>query len=163
MAKSLDHHKAILQCGSILYQKLSQEVADTRGEISDMVVGICQHISTFQESTVNELTALQDSINQWPTSDHLHRQPTHGNATLLSELGSHTDLGWGSTNTTAQAHDDVFTEFELNLERDSRDHLPAGSVMDDPSRPLRLPCAARLARVASQTWTGHITVPWLTQ
>ncbi|KAG1791793.1 hypothetical protein EV424DRAFT_1354776 [Suillus variegatus] len=55
MAKSLDHHREILKYGSILYQKLSQEVADMRVEIGDIVAGLCQHISMFQESTKQNL------------------------------------------------------------------------------------------------------------
>ncbi|KAG1849378.1 hypothetical protein C8R48DRAFT_812849 [Suillus tomentosus] len=135
MAKSLDHHREILECGSILYQKLSQEVADTRVEIGDMVAGLGQHISTFQESTVNELTALQDTINQWPNPYHLRRQPTHhDNATLETELGLHTNLGWGS-NVTSRAHTDIFAEFELNLSQDSDRSPTTTSVVDGPSQP----------------------------
>jgi hypothetical protein len=157
MEKSLDRHKAILQSSSELYDKLSQEVADTRGAISDMVVGICQDISTFQESTLYQLTTLQESINQWPASDHLHRQPPHDNASLLSELGSHTDLRWGSTNITASAHKDILTEFEHDLEGE-RDWSPTGNVIADILQPLSW--TAWVARVALRMWTGAITVAW---
>ncbi|KAG1882113.1 hypothetical protein F4604DRAFT_1678547 [Suillus subluteus] len=136
MEKSLDHQKAILQCGSILYQKLSQEVAKTRGEIGDMVVGICQHISVFQESTINELTALQDSISQWPNSKHCPGQPMHPeNATLLSELEMHMDLGWGPINHANHTHTDDFTEFELNSDKGSHGDCPptSTSIVDDLS------------------------------
>ncbi|KAG2126780.1 hypothetical protein BD769DRAFT_1388090 [Suillus cothurnatus] len=89
MAKSVEHHKAILQSGKVLYQKLSEEVADTRAEIGQIVDDILQNISTFHQSTTNDLAALQDSVNRWPDS---YLQPTiHNtmtNTTLLSELQS---------------------------------------------------------------------------
>jgi len=89
IAKSVEHHKAILQSGKVLYQKLSEEVADTRAEIGQIVDDILQNISTFHQSTTNDLAALQDSVNRWPDS---YLQPTiHNtmtNTTLLSELQS---------------------------------------------------------------------------
>jgi hypothetical protein len=89
IAKSVEHHKAILQSGKVLYQKLSEEVADTRAEIGQIVDDILQNISTFHQSTTNDLAALQDSVNRWPNS---YLQPTiHNtmtNTTLLSELQS---------------------------------------------------------------------------
>jgi hypothetical protein len=162
MEKSMDHHKTILRRSDVLYEKLSQEVADTRGDISDLVVGICQDISTFQESTLCQLTALQDSLHQleWPASDHLHRHPPHNNATLLSELGSRTNLSWGSAGTAAHARQDALTEFECNSERD-HNRSPTGTVVGDISRPLSW--SARLAKVALRMWTGAIAVAWPTR
>ncbi|KAG2096048.1 hypothetical protein BD769DRAFT_1394800 [Suillus cothurnatus] len=61
MRWSVEHHKAILQSGKVLYQKLSEEVADTRAEIGQIVDDILQNISTFHQSTTNDLAALQDS------------------------------------------------------------------------------------------------------
>ncbi|KAG1865064.1 hypothetical protein C8R48DRAFT_672363 [Suillus tomentosus] len=98
IAKSVEHHKAILQSGKVLYQKLSEEVADTRAEIGQIVDNIFQNISTFHQCTTNDLAALQDSVNRWPDS---YLQPTIHNTmtgtTLLSELQS------GSENSACRA------------------------------------------------------------
>ncbi|KAG2045590.1 hypothetical protein BDR06DRAFT_1015496 [Suillus hirtellus] len=60
IAKSMEHHKAILQASKVLYQKLLEEVADTRAEIGQIIDDIFHNISTFHQSTTNNLATLQD-------------------------------------------------------------------------------------------------------
>jgi len=160
--KSTEHHKAILQCCSVLYQNLSGEVADAKGEISGQVAGIYEHISTFQESMANELAALQDSINRWPDSYRLHMEPTHDSPTLFLELGSLlTDPDLSCTNTTNDtgwARDDISAELLVsNSERDG--DCTGSTVIDDLSQ---TPYTSLLARFAFLMWTKYITVPWST-
>ncbi|KAG1722456.1 hypothetical protein EDD22DRAFT_962221 [Suillus occidentalis] len=82
MKKSAEHQKA----SNVLYQKLSDEVADTRAEISRFVDDIYQNISLFQQATTNDLVALQDSVNRLPDSCLQPIQDTMAGTTLLSEL-----------------------------------------------------------------------------
>ncbi|KIK31620.1 hypothetical protein CY34DRAFT_111307 [Suillus luteus UH-Slu-Lm8-n1] len=63
MKKSVEHQKA----SNVLYQKLSDEVADTR-------------------ATTNDLVTLQESINRLPDSCLQPIQDTMAGTTLLSEL-----------------------------------------------------------------------------
>lgn len=82
MKKSVEHQKA----SNVLYQNLSDEVADTRVEISRFVDDINQNISMFHQATTNDLVTLQESINRLPDSCLQPIQDTMAGTTLLSEL-----------------------------------------------------------------------------
>jgi hypothetical protein len=90
MKKSVEHQKA----SNVLYQKLSDGVADTtRAEVSRFVDDVYQNMSLFHQATTNDLVTLQDSINRLPTSCLQPIPDTMAGTTLLSELQNETAAG----------------------------------------------------------------------